>query len=145
MKASGGNSIKWRIHRGETLSMNRLPVVLVVVALAGLLLDALSTHWNVRRYGLESEGNPALRSSMDRNGLGVALAWYGATRAVALALLLAAPWVLLRVARRWLLPEDVGRSLRRAMLAIQASSAAFCALVWWGQGLANVFWPLMRG
>jgi hypothetical protein len=65
--------------------MDRLPVVLVVVALAGLLLDALSTHWNVRRYGLESEGNPALRSSMDRNGLGVALAWYGATRVVALA------------------------------------------------------------
>jgi hypothetical protein len=69
---------------------------------------------------------------------------YGATRAVALALLLAIPWALFRVARRWFLSQGEVGMVRRAMVGIQASSAAFCALVWWGQGLANVLWPLTQ-
>ena len=81
---------------------------------------------------------------MDRNGLAPALAWYGATRAVALALLLAIPWALFRVVRRWLIPEGEAGVVKRAVIAIQASSAAFCVMIWWGQGLANVLWPLTQ-
>ena len=114
----------------------------VLIAVAGLMLDVLSTFRNVGAYGFLSEGNLALRESMQRYGVPLALAGYALLRLCALAIPLVVAFVVWRLCRGRVDPCEA-RKVRSAMSLVRMAWAGFCAAVWWSQGIANLLFPLI--